>query len=359
MIRNRRSLPSSFGVIAFVLTASAACAAFAGCGDDDSGGGGSTDAGKDSPTADTGPGTDGGTDTGTDAANDPKVKRGEYLVNVVAACADCHTPRTQTGALDMSKFMSGVECFIDLNGPTTAGGCLHTSNLTNDATGLKNRTDQQIKTMFMDGKEPEGRNLNPIMPYWVFHNLEAADADAIVAYLRTLAPVAHTIPPNDPPWNDVPQPATPIDLATLPPAASESAKRGQYLAARAGLCIECHTPETTPPAARPVDMTKPFAGGRAYPTAFLGIPSPPFPAIIYSANITPHPTGMNGATAQDIVKILKQGRDRDGGGVCPPMPVGPMGAYGKLTDEDALDIATYIVGVPPIDNALPNGCTGP
>jgi hypothetical protein len=106
-------------------------------------------------------------------------------------------------------------------------------------------------------------------------------------------------------------------------------------------------------------MTKVFAGGREFQTGVAGLPSPPFPASIYSANITPHATGMNGATAQDIVRILKQGRDRDDAGVCPPMPSGPMGPYGRLTDQDALDIANYIVGLPPIDNAIPNGCSTP
>ena len=69
-----------------------------------------------------------------------------------------------------------------------------------------------------------------------------------------------------------------------------------------------------------------------------------------------------GWTAADIVKVLKQGQDRDGGGVCPPMPAGPMGALGGLTDQDALDIATYIAGLPAVDNAVPGGngsCVAP
>jgi mono/diheme cytochrome c family protein len=343
MIRNARSLLSSLGAVAFALTAAAAWTACTS----------SSDAGKENTNGS-------GTDTGTGATADAQqVKRGEYLVNVVAGCADCHTPRLPMGMPDTSKFMSGAECFIDVNGPGTPGGCLNTANLTNDPTGLKNRTDEQIKTMFMNGKDEEGHNLNPRMPYWVYHNLEASDADAIVAYLRTLTGIAHTVPPSDPPWNDVPQAATPIDLATLPPAKDDSAKRGQYLATRAGVCIVCHTKEAPPPATLPIDMTKAFAGGNEFQASLAGLPSPPFPASIYTANITPHGTGMNGATAQDIVRILKQGRDRDGAGVCPPMPSGPMGPYGMLTDQDALDIANYIVGLPPIDNAIPNGCSTP
>ena len=57
--------------------------------------------------------------------------------------------------------------------------------------------------------------------------------------------------------------------------------------------------------------------------------------------------------------MVHKGKDRTDGGVCPPMPSGPMGAYGGLTDQDALDIANYIIGLPPIDNAVPNGCVAP
>jgi hypothetical protein len=41
------------------------------------------------------------------------------------------------------------------------------------------------------------------------------------------------------------------------------------------------------------------------------------------------------------------------------MPAGPQGAYGGLTDPDALDIANYILSLPPAVNDVPDMCTWP
>ena len=43
---------------------------------------------------------------------DEVIKRGEYLVNTVARCGDCHTPRTKTGELDMSKHLQGAPTYF-------------------------------------------------------------------------------------------------------------------------------------------------------------------------------------------------------------------------------------------------------
>jgi mono/diheme cytochrome c family protein len=262
----------------------------------------------------------------------------------------------------MAKYLSGVDCFLD-GLPAADGGCIGSANLTNDATGLRDLTDAQIKAMFLDGKTPEGKAVVPVMPYYVFHNMTADDANAIVAYLRTVPAVAHKVAEPEAPFDNVPVPAAPIDPATIPTTdAGASAERGRYLAAMAGVCMDCHTPELPFGSVRPIDMTKPFAGNRPFGAASLHLPSPPLPAIIYSANITPHPTGIAGWTAADVVKVLKQAKDRDGGSLCPPMPAGPMGSFGGLTDQDALDIATYIISLPPIDNPVTDGngsCVGP
>ena len=85
---------------------------------------------------------------------------------------------------------------------------------------------------------------------------------------------------------------------------------------------------------------------------------PPFPDVIYTANITPQtPNGIGGMTEQQVVDVLLNGVDRNGDGVCPPMPAGPMGEFGGLTPADAQDIAHYILALPPGDNMVPNGCS--
>ncbi len=295
------------------------------------------------------------------AVVDPAV-RGEYIVNHLAVCVDCHTPRLPSGALDEANLLSGAECFIDIDPGTDGVGCLHTPNLTNHATGLMNRTDQQIKDMFLDGMRPNGDALHSVMPYWQFHNMTDDDATAVVAYLRTVTGVDHQTPALEPPWNTRPaSPATAVDLADVPSPDSgdpnfDSATRGRYLASVVSVCLECHTPELDPGTmpVRPIDMTRPFDGGRVFP-----LPSPPFPASVTSSNLTSHATGLEGWTAEEIVAVIKMGVDDEGDGICPPMPAGPMGSFAGMTDDDALDIANYLLSLPAIDNAIAGTCTPP
>jgi mono/diheme cytochrome c family protein len=312
-------------------------------------------------TMDSGPGTDAAaSDAGSDAASldggTTAAERGAYIVNNLATCGGCHSPLDATGMPVPGMEFSGVTCLVDID-PDPALGCLSSRNLTNDATGLMNRTDQEIKDMFLDGMRPGGSFLVPVMPYWEFHNMTAADADAVVAYLRTIPGVPNTPPPNQPPWDVVPAPATPIDMVDVPAApATPGADNGRYLASTLANCIECHTPELPPGDIRPIDMTKPFWGGRAFPAADFGLPVPPFPMIIYSMNLTQDATGIMGRTVPQIMAELQMGLDPGGNNICPPMPVGPFG-FGGITDSDATDIANYILSLAPAVNAIPNGCS--
>jgi hypothetical protein len=57
--------------------------------------------------------------------------------------------------------------------------------------------------------------------------------------------------------------------------------------------------------------------------------------------------------------VLHEGTDEEGVGICPPMPVGPMGVFGNLTDEDALAIGVYLTTLPPIVNMVTEDCVPP
>lgn len=288
---------------------------------------------------------------------DPEVARGEYLVNVVSLCTDCHTPRNPDGSPDLDNFLAGVECFIDADPADDEVGCLSTRNLTNHATGLRNRSDEEIKAMFLEGVRPNGSALHPIMPYWSYGNMSDEDADAIVAYLRTIPGVAHDLPPNQAPFTAPDEPAVRVDLDEVPEPDTddpnyESAMRGRYLAAQAGPCLECHTPETDPGTPEPRDLSRAFAGGNMFARDALGLPAI-FPETIYTRNLTSDETGLADWTAEDIVRVLKEGVTPDDKPVCPPMPSGPMGAFARLTDDDAQDIANYLLTLPPIEGEWP------
>jgi hypothetical protein len=314
-----------------------------------------------SDASDTAPG-----DTAGDAAVvlTPLQARGKYLVNNVVACPDCHTPHKADGSPDLTKFLAGNADFIVMGAEK-----LPTRNLTNDPTGLKNRTDDQIKAMFMDGKRPTPTSadggtgteaLNPVMPYYVFHNMKVEDADAIVAYLRTVPGVNNEIPRRTAAF-DVPGPAPYLDPNRIPLpladyTARESALRGRYLASESGLCVECHTKHNAPGPGDVLDQSKFFTGGEDFSGFFAAT------LMIHpvSKNLTSDSTtGLGTWAVADIVKVLKQGKAKDGTGICPPMPAGPMGAYGGLTDDDATDIANYIKSLPPVVNSIPDMCSFP
>jgi hypothetical protein len=353
------------------------------CGDDDDNGSGRVDAGPDGSTAGApsggsgGGGTGGGAGTageggtaGTGGAPDGGPQRlslcadetgadqiacGEYIVKHVDACGDCHSERLPTGAIDPAFFLAGNAAFADLDPGNPAVGLVPAPNLTQLA--AEGWTAGDVKNAFQNGERPDNRGggLFPIMPYFVFHNMAPADADAVAAYILSLTPITHAIPTRQSlpaPFSSIPLPvpafpATAIPDTTLPATDAHyaDAQLGKYLAAEAGICMECHTPRTPQGA---LDTAKLFAGGEGFEIG------PPFGTVL-SRNITPHASGIAGWTPQNIQTELLQGINKDGKPICPPMPVGPFGAFGGLTPEHALAIGYYITSLPPVENPEDGG----
>jgi mono/diheme cytochrome c family protein len=329
----------------------------AACGDDDDG--------DDDGTEDAAPQEDAGeADAGEDAGADPEVERGEYLVSAVAVCGDCHTPRNKDGSFDTTRLLAGNPAFADIAPKTKGMGLVPSKNLTPDPeTGLGDWSDDEIKNAMLNGMDNEGEPLFAIMPYYVLHNMSEEDADAIVAYLRSIPAVEQEIPEREELGFEVtaasPVPAEMIPDTTLPTTDEdyEAAVQGKYLAGNIGICMECHTAAAMAPV--PIDVKGLFAGGREFVAAEIGLPSPPFPEVIVSHNVTPDKTGIAGFTPEQVRTVLKQGTDEEGDGICPPMPSGPMGAFANLTDEDALAIGVYLTTIEPIANPIKSVCTPP
>jgi mono/diheme cytochrome c family protein len=284
---------------------------------------------------------------------DPAVlERGEYLVRSVAGCGECHTPRDAQGNVDMSRWLGGVADAFDLAPADDSTGLVPAPNLTPYGP-LSRWTDEEIRHAFLDGVQPDGRPLAPVMPSYAFHNMTAADATAIVVYLRSVAPIAVDIPERQPLPFTLDAPVPPVPESAIPHttlAASDpsyaSAERGRYLAGEVGFCLDCHTP-WRPGITPPLDLSRVFAGGRAFSAKEWGVPSPS-PAVIYSYDVTPDPTGIAGWTASDMVGALQHGVDHGGGTLCRPMPSGPLGGFGGMLDQDARDIGTYLTTIPPL-----------
>jgi mono/diheme cytochrome c family protein len=128
--------------------------------------------------------------TAASLAADPAVERGKYLVTI-AGCHDCHTPGYFLGKPDMARFLGGSDVGFEMPGLGVFVG----PNLTPDkATGLGAWTDEQIRTALQKGARPDGRMLAPIMPWHAFASLTRQDTDAIIAFLRSVPPIANKVP---------------------------------------------------------------------------------------------------------------------------------------------------------------------
>ena len=109
------------------------------------------------------------------------VKRGEYLVENVAVCTDCHTERDWKGTLNREKWLRGNTLEFK---PTR---WMPWGPVAPDIAGLPQfKTDEEAITFFMTGKNAAGKEPRPPMQK---AKLTREDAQAVVAYLRSLKPV--------------------------------------------------------------------------------------------------------------------------------------------------------------------------
>lgn len=127
------------------------------------------------------------------------VKRGAYLVSIIG-CAECHTPEDEKGDSIASMRFGGGLIFA---GPW---GKVASANLTPDASGIPYYNQalfiRALRTGYVGARE-----INPVMPWWIFRNMTDEDLTAIFAYLKTLKPVSHRVD------NSVPPTRCPLDGA--------------------------------------------------------------------------------------------------------------------------------------------------
>lgn len=109
-----------------------------------------------------------------------QVKRGEYLVENIGMCADCHTPFNEKGEPVKEKHLQGAPLMFKPTVPIP-GWAERSANIA----GLKGWTDAEAIKFLTTGVDPNGKTPGPPMPRYRFNK---ADAAAIVAYLRSLAP---------------------------------------------------------------------------------------------------------------------------------------------------------------------------
>jgi hypothetical protein len=119
--------------------------------------------------------------------------------------------------------------------------------------------------------------------------------------------------------------------------------------------MDCHT-SWQAGGSPPLATNRLFAGGRGFSAADWSAATDGGAPVLYSPNLTPSPDGIKDWAAKTVANALKHGTDDQGVGICRPMPSGPAGSFGGLTDADALDIGWYLVTIPPIASGDIPGC---
>mgnify|MGYP002777345082 FL=1 len=109
------------------------------------------------------------------------IERGEYLVNNIGGCNDCHTPMTPQGP-DMAQSLHGGTLIF---APTID---MPWAAYAPPLAGLPaNYTEEQFAAFLQTGLRPDGsRPLPPMPPF----RLNEEDARAMTAYIATLPPAA-------------------------------------------------------------------------------------------------------------------------------------------------------------------------
>ncbi len=119
---------------------------------------------------------------------DPQVKRGDYLVNAVAHCTECHTPRNVAGGLKAGWFMAG-----SADGPE---GELAPNITPHAATGIGDWSAADLRWLMQTGFLPDGDDVQGLMAELIEHgysHLTPDDMNAIVAYLQTIPPIENRV----------------------------------------------------------------------------------------------------------------------------------------------------------------------
>jgi mono/diheme cytochrome c family protein len=108
------------------------------------------------------------------------IARGKYIVEAVAVCGQCHTPRDAKGSLDRTRWLQGspvpwLPAKPDQNWPLSAPRI----------GGTPPASDADMIKLLTTGIWTTGNPLRLPMPQF---RMDRSDAEAVVAYLKSLTP---------------------------------------------------------------------------------------------------------------------------------------------------------------------------
>lgn len=209
-------------------------------------------------------------------------------------------------------------------------------NLTPDDTGIARWTDDMLLRAIREGVSHDGRPLHPQMWSSSFRALPDEDAEAIVAYLRSLKPIRRAlpmtaVPPDEAKKLRVLEPITaPIPAAAAP----DLVQRGRKLAGLAD-CGGCHTSWYMP------KIPGFLAGGNQIERG---------DRRSWSSNLTSDPSGISYYDAAFFREVMRTGRAK-GRELSPLMP---WIVFRNLSDEDLDALFAYLRAITPIKHVIDN-----
>jgi mono/diheme cytochrome c family protein len=256
------------------------------------------------------------------------------LVFEAGGCSSCHaTP----GQPDRLKLGGGLQ----LKSPFGSFTVPNISPHPDDGIGAWKVVD--LANAMLTGVSPAGAHLYPAFPYTSFQRVKLEDIRDLMAFLRTLAPVAGKAADHDLMfpfnirrglglWKLVFLDGKPFEPD---PAKSPEWNRGRYLVEGLGHCAECHSPRN-------------FLGAIVSDRRFAGGPNLEGKGRI--PNITPDKTGIGAWSKGDIVELLNSGLTPDGdsaGGAMAEV----IRNTAELPDSDREAIAEYLKFLPPLPSS--------
>ena len=124
----------------------------------------------------------------SDPNHDVDWNRGAYLVEALAHCGECHTPRNFAGALDRTMWMAGAE-----DGPEGEVAV----NITPDfETGIGDWSVDQIAFFLKVGTKPDYEAAEGLMAEAIkdgLSHLSGDDLKAIAQYIKSLPPISNKV----------------------------------------------------------------------------------------------------------------------------------------------------------------------
>ena len=107
-----------------------------------------------------------------------RIERGRYLAHEVAMCVQCHTPRREDGSLETLKLFDGAP--VPLASPFPQSPWTFRAP---HIRGLPGYTEEDGIRLLSEGITRNGTPPSPPMPPF---RMSRADAEAVVAYLKSL-----------------------------------------------------------------------------------------------------------------------------------------------------------------------------